>query len=274
VDGQAVALRPEDGQLALSILPGEHHVNIDWRSAQSARFAARPAAVDLHAPASNIATRVELSADRWPLFASGAGVGPAFLYWGELLVFIVVAVLLGRTRSSPLATSEWLLLGLGLSMLSWGVLVLVAAWLYAMRWRERAGVSVSVLSRGRFNALQIGLAVLTLAAAASLVFSGVRYGLLASPDMGVAGPGSGEGAFTWFVDRSRDALPRPTVYSAPMWLYRTLMFAWALWIAVGLARWLRFAWRAWSAQGYWRAPPARPAAPASTGPAPPAPTSA
>jgi len=42
------------------------------------------------------------------------------------------------------------------------------------------------------------------------------------------------------------------VYSLPLWLYRTIMFAWALWIAIALARWLRFAWRAWSAGGIWR----------------------
>ena len=58
-------------------------------------------------------------------------------YWGELLVFILTAVLLGHWAHSPLRAREWLLLGLGLSTLSWTVFALVAAWLFAMRWRGR-----------------------------------------------------------------------------------------------------------------------------------------
>jgi len=261
VDGTAVALRPENGELALSLLPGRHSVDISWRSRVGASLASRPDRVDLHAPASNVQTTLSLSADRWPLFAVGAGVGPAFLYWGELLVFLVVAFVLSRAPYSPLTIGEWLLLGFGLSTLSWGVLVVVAAWLFAMRWRERSSTATT-LARSRFNALQVGLAALTVVAVAALVFSGVRYGLLAAPDMGVAGPGSYAGTFSWFVDRTNATLPQPTLYSLPMWVYRATMFAWALWIAAALVRWLRFSWRAWSMGGYWYGAPVAPQPPA------------
>ena len=225
-------------------------------------MASRPDTLDLRAPSSNVMTTLALPADRWPLMGIGGGVGPAFLYWGELLVFLVVASLLGRWPWSPLRTSEWLVLGLGLSTLSWRVLVTVAAWLFAMRWREQWRGAYDV-KRWQFNMLQCVLAALTLFAVTSLVFSGVRYGLLASPDMGVTGPGSGGNTFSWFVDRATPTLPQPVVYSLPLWVYRTIMFAWALWIALALARWLRFAWRAWSAGGIWRGavlPPTLPAA--------------
>src|SRR2546429_26443 len=138
VDGSPTQIRPDGGELPLSILPGQHTVSIGWRSQQGESPASSPDAVDLRAPSGNVTTNIALLADRWPLVAFGAGVGPAFLYWGELLVFIVVASLLGRWPQSPLRTTEWLLLGLGLSTLSWSVLVTVAAWLFAMRWRERS----------------------------------------------------------------------------------------------------------------------------------------
>ena len=251
VDGEPVAIRPDGGELALAVLPGEHHVELAWRSNTGDRFAAKPEPLDLHTSASNVQTSLSLSPNRWPLFALGDGVGPAFLYWGELLVFLVLAVVLGRLSSSPLSMGEWLLLGMGLSTISWTVLFLVAAWLFAMRWRERT-TALQVMPLSEFNTLQLGLAALTVVAVTSLVFSGVRYGLLATPDMGITGPGSHGSTFSWFVDRASAALPQATVYSVPMWVYRTVMFAWALWIALALARWIRFAWRAWSTGGYWR----------------------
>src|SRR5262249_5583763 len=156
----------------------------------------------MHASASNVETKISLPFDRWPLFATGAGVGPAFLYWSELVVLVVVAVLLGRWPRSPLRTHEWLLLGFGLSTLSWGVLVLVAACLLALDWRQRgtggaravegrvaaaqagsgaaapAGDDVAV-ARWRFNTVQVLLAALTVIAVGTLVFSGIRQSLLA-----------------------------------------------------------------------------------------------
>jgi hypothetical protein len=264
VDGEPVAIRPDDGDLALSVLPGEHNVELVWRSSSGDGFTAKPGPVDLHISASNVQTSLFLSPNRWPLFALGEGVGPAFLYWGELLVFLVVAIVLGRLSNSPLSIGEWLLLGLGLSTISWTVLVLVAVWLFAMRWRERRIASHALTPR-RFNLLQVALAALTVVAITSLVFSGVRYGLLASPDMGVTGPGSHGSSFSWFVDRTSAALPRSTVYSAPMWVYRTIIFAWALWIALALARWSVFAWRAWSSGGYWRTADSTPRSPTADG---------
>lgn len=256
LDGVAVQLRPEKGELPLSLLPGTHAVSIEWILPRGASLRTEAAAVDLRAPASNLRTTLELPADRWPLAAFGRGVGPAVLYWGELVVFLVTAWLLGRWELSPLRSHEWLLLGLGLSTLSWGVLAVVALWLFAMRWRERwQGVEPA----WRFNAVQLLLALFTVIAVGTLVFSGIRYGLLASPDMGVVGPGSAAGTFSWFVDRTEGPLPQPSVLSLPLWVYRTVMFAWALWIAIALARWLRWSWGAWTANGFWRGGPLVPA---------------
>ncbi len=80
----------------------------------------------------------------------------------------------------------------------------------------------------------------------------MRESLLATPDMGIAGPGSVDDTFGWFLDRTESALPQPRVISVPMWVYRALMFAWALWIVVALLRWLRWAWQAWKTNGIWR----------------------
>ena len=249
VDGGSLALRPENGELSIPILPGAHTLQVASTQARGVATVARPPALDLGAPASNVTTTLKLPADRWALFAAGSGVGPAILYWSELVAFLLTAWLVGRSGRSPLATHEWVLLGLGLSTLSWGVLALVALWLFAMKWR--AGWAGAV-SRWQFNLVQGALAVFTLVAVSSLLFSGIRDGLLSTPDMGVTGPGSYGGSYAWFVDRTDGTLPQPAVVSLPLWVFKTLVFAWAVWAAFAVLRWLRTAWHAWRSGGYWR----------------------
>jgi hypothetical protein len=118
-----------------------------------------------------------------------------------------------------------------------------------MSWR--AGWRADV-KRWRFNLVQSVLAIATVIAVSSLVFSGIRYGLFSTPDMGVTGPGTFTGNFAWFRDRTIAALPRPEVISVPMWIYKTLIIVWALWVVAALVRWLKWAWQSWSAGGYWR----------------------
>ena len=52
--------------------------------------------------------------------------------------------------------------------------------------------------------------------------------------------------------QSRGAVEGPTLISVPMWVYRGLFFAWALWMAFALVRWLRWAFNAWKSGGLWR----------------------
>ncbi len=248
VDGQSIALRPQNGELAIALLPGSHELGIDWQSDAGVRVLSRAPAVDLGSAASNIRTQLHIPADRWSLFAFGPGIGPAILFWSELLVFVVAAVLLGRLRRSPLTTQEWLLLGLGLSTFSWAVLILFAAWMFVMRWRSTWEGNVS---RPRFNWIQVGLGVLSVIALVSLV-AAIPFGLLASPDMRVQGFGSGGNTFNWFVDQSPGILPQPGVLSVSLWWYKLAMLAWALWLSFALLRWLPWAWRALTANGLWR----------------------
>ncbi len=251
IDGQPQQIRPEQGKLSIGLLPGEHKVEIRWRVPRGAGFRSGTEPVNLNANASNVSSSIEMPQDRWTLLAlaGGAGVGPAVLYWGELVAFLVTAWALGRWRRSPLRPYEWFLLGIGLSTLSAAVFATVVVWVLAMSWRASWQPDVS---RWRFNLVQSILALATVIAVSSLVFSGIRYGLFSTPDMGVTGPGSYAGNFAWFRDRTVAALPRPEVISVPLWTYKTLIIVWALWVVAALVRWLKWAWQSWSAGGYWR----------------------
>jgi hypothetical protein len=124
----------------------------------------------------------------------------------------------------------------------------VVVWLFAFDWRGRGA---QPRNESFFNLSQIGLVVLTLVALVSLI-SAVPQGLLGSPDMHVTGNGSTAQGLQWFADRSNDVLPQASAISVPLWVYKTLMLLWALWLANALIGWLRDAFAAWTRDGYWR----------------------
>jgi hypothetical protein len=261
-DGQNLNLRPQAGKLSLPIVPGTQHFEIRFRDPAEMRWLVRTPTVALGLPAANISLAMQLPRDRWLLAAFGPQVGPAVLYWGELIVMVLIAYALARTRRTRLKFRDWLLLGLGFSTFSWGALLAVVAWLFAFDWRGRSPQSNN---ESMFNLSQIGLALLTLIALICLV-SAIPQGLLGEPDMHVTGNGSSAQSLQWFADRSADALPAAIAISLPLWVYKVLMLAWALWLANALIGWLRDGFAAWTQGGYWRQSPKPVVAPAVAAP--------
>jgi hypothetical protein len=257
-NNQALNLRPQDGKLTLPLTPGIDAFEIRFRHTGDLASTAHTPDIALGLPAANIDLSLNLPADRWLIATWGPRVGPAVLYWGELVVMVIVAYALSRTRRTKLRFIDWLLLGFGFSTFSWGALVIVVAWLFAFDWRSRTALG----SNRVFNLTQVALAALTIFAVLCLV-SAIPQGLLGQPDMHVSGYASDAHALRWFADRSEDALPRATAISIPMWVYKVLMLLWALWLANALMGWLRDAFTAWTRDGYWRAD-VKPVAPTET----------
>ena len=247
-DGQVLNVRPLDGKVSLPITPGQHGFAVAFRENADLGARTRTPAVSLGVPAANITLTASLPEDRWLLATWGPRVGPAVLYWGELVVMILVAFALSRTRRAKLTFVGWLFLGIGFSTFSWTALIVVVAWLFAFDWRGRTTLASSTA----FNLAQIGLAALTVIALLCLI-SAIPQGLLGQPDMHVTGYGSSAHALQWFDDRSADALPQAMAITLPLWVYKVLMLLWALWLANALIGWLRNAFAAWTTDGYWRA---------------------
>jgi hypothetical protein len=222
-------------------------VIVEFSRGDGVGLVSRSPAVDLGVAGTNVRTNLTVPHDRWILFAWGRGVGPAILYWGELALFVVVALALGRVRRTPLRTRDWLLLGLGLSTFSWWVLIVFGAWLFVLDRRHE----ISIQKRWQFNTAQVLLAAFSLAALGVLI-SAIPYGLLGEPDMGVLYDGYPE-HLPWFMDRTTPQLPQPFVVSVSIWFYKLAMLLWALWLSFALLRWLPWAWRQYSSAGVWRA---------------------
>lgn len=247
VDGAAVNARPIDQRLSVPVRPGAQTIEVRLRDTAEPGLRAHTPAISLGLPAANIDLRAQLPRDRWLLAAFGPAVGPAVLFWGELVVMIVVAVLLSRWRRSPLKLHQWLLLGLGFSTFSWIALAFVVAWLFAFEARRHGAAAKNWV----FNLGQLGLVALT-AIALGCLFASIHNGLLGEPDMVVSGYDSYARSLHWFADRSGDVLPVAGVVSLPLWVYNVVMLVWALWLAWAVVGWLRSGFKAWTEGGYWR----------------------
>jgi hypothetical protein len=205
--------------------------------------------VDLGAPAGNIELSMSRPRDRWLLATSGPQLGPAVLYWTEVAVLLLVAVILGRIGLTPLKTWQWLVLGLGFSTFSWAALALVVIWLFTCGARERFGVAG--LNSWQFNVAQVVIATTTVLALLAII-SALPQGLLGTPDMHVAGHSSDAARLAWFADRSSAEIPLATAFTVPMWIYKAMILIWALWLSFALVRWMPWVWKCFSSDGFWR----------------------
>jgi hypothetical protein len=252
-DGQTLALNPHDGHVTLPVQPGTQTFTLRFRNAAPIGMSTATPEVALDAPSANIRLSLALPQDRWVLWTWGPRIGPAVLYWAQLVMLLIVAIALARFAPTPLRWWQWLLLGLGFSTFAWSAAVLVALWLIVLGLRARS-TRVPVLSRAYFNVVQVAIATLTIVALLCLI-AAVPAGLLGRPDMHIAGNASSAWSLHWFADQSDGALPRAGAFTVPLWCYKLAILAWSLWLANALIGWLHWGFHAWMQGGYWKSVP-------------------
>jgi len=246
INGRPQPLRQEGRKLTLPINPTKQDISVTWQEPTAISAILKMSDVDLGADSVNSNLRVTLGKDRWVLFTFGPTFGPIILFWGVLIVILLVSFGLGKVTLTPLKNWQWFLLLVGLSQIPMEAAGLVIGWLMLLGWRA----SQSSEQTRYFNFLQISLGLLTLVAL-SVLFSAVAQGLLNAPDMQVTGNRSSALQLNWYQDRSASTLPAATVISLPLIVYRLLMLAWALWLASALLNWLKWGWGCFSSNGLW-----------------------
>jgi len=248
LDGRDHPAQPDGDRLVFAVEPGSHEVTVNWSQEAAGGLLARAPQVHVGENASNIEFEWELPDHRWVLWAWGPRWGPVVTVWQYLLVLLLAALVLARL-STPLRRHDWFLLGLGLTQIPPGVTVLLVLWL----------VGLSIRGRGKPKAwwihdvAQLGLIGLTLVAF-GILYAAIYQGLVADPDLGVLGAGSHGQSLRWFADHSGPALPTPGVLWLPIWVWRTTMLLWALWLASRLLKWLRWGWEQFSTGGLLSVP--------------------
>jgi hypothetical protein len=249
IDGKSLPVRLEEGAVVVPLHPGRRSVEVEWHQASSGDLLTRAPEVNVGGEAVNARVSFQMPRDRWILWTGGPRLGPAVLFWSYLAVVVLAAIGLGRVPWTPLRTRHWLLLGLGLTQVHPLAAVLVVGWLLALGLRGRQPFPVD--GRARFDGAQVLLVVWTAAALAAMYFA-IQKGLLGIPDMQIAGNGSTALGLHWMQDRIPELMPSAWVLSLPLFTFRILMLAWALWLALSLLGWLRWGWRCFSRDGIWR----------------------
>ncbi len=247
IKGKIQPIRQEGRRVALPVIPGQQNLELKWIEAQGMTTRYKSSGVDLGAASVNASVDIHLPSNRWPLLVGGEQlVGPAVLFWSVLIIIVLVAFGLSRTGLTTLRFYHWLLLGIGMSMSNLAAGLVVVGWLIALDLRKKA----ATIEGGRFNLIQVGIAVLTVAAVASLVFA-ISGGLLGHPDMNIIGNGSNSGLLRWYQDVSDSTIPQAWVFSIPMLTYRLAMLTWALWISFWLVGILKWAWQQFTVPTLW-----------------------
>ncbi|PIE61620.1 MAG: hypothetical protein CSA29_02380 [Desulfobacterales bacterium] len=248
INNRVQPIRQNGRQVALPITPGLQEIRLTWMDPTGIATRYQSPAVDLGVPSANAGIDLHLPRNRWPLFIGGDHLmGPAVLFWSVLITIAILSLGLTKTGWTPLNVLQWFLLWVGMSMSHPGAGLLVTTWLIALHFRKRAGH----LKGGAFNAIQVGLIVLTLFAATALVFA-ISNGLLGHPDMNIRGNGSSSSLLRWYHDLSTPGLPRAWVISIPMMAYRLAMLAWALWISFWLLGILKWGWQRFTQPVIWQ----------------------
>jgi hypothetical protein len=250
IGGAEQPLRQEGRRVPIPLAPGTREVELAWREPRGVSSWLRGPEIDLGLPSVNAHVVLEVPQSRWVLFVGGPRLGPTVLFWPVLAVVAGLALALGRVTWTPLRARHWLGLGVGLTQAPLPAAALVVLWLLALGWRGRLSEPERTRSGLAFDALQVVLVGLTVAALVALVFA-IQMGLLGTPAMQIAGNGSDASALRWYQDRAGPVLPRPWLLSVSIWVYRGAMLAWSLWVAQALLGWLRWGFRQWSAGGAW-----------------------
>jgi hypothetical protein len=258
VDGATRTARVKEGGVELHLDPGTHHVALAFQRAAGIGYHYRSPSVRVGQALTNVTTTLHVPQDRWLLWAMGPNWGPAILFWGYVALVILVAWGLSRVPESPLASHEWMLLGLGLTQVEAAVGLVVVGWLFAIAYRARRAFA----ARWAFNFAQVGLVLFTAVALACLA-SAVHRGLVVQPDMQVAGMQSSNRVLNWYLDRTGGGFPIVGIVSLPLWIYKGVMLVWALWLAASLLRWLGRGVNAFRSQGAWRSATRRPRPPSA-----------
>jgi hypothetical protein len=248
IDNQPAQFRQQGGAITYTIKPGHQALRLDWQQPEGIATWQGVPTINLGGNAANVHLVINLPSNRWLLWARGPAWGPAILFWGYLIVILLVAIALAKAPQNPLRRWQWVLLALGLTQLPVPAILAIVGWFFALSFREKYPPPERPIV---YDLVQLALVCWTFVALASL-YGAVHQGLLVQPEMQVMGTGSSDTQLIWYADRVAEMLPHAHVLSVSIWVWKISMLLWSLWLASSLIKWLPWAWRCFNVHGIWK----------------------
>ena len=249
ISGKSQPISQQDRNVTIPLNPGVQQVELEWQQETASRIITHSPSVDVGTEVVNAYTTFNIPQNRWILFTGGPVMGPAVLFWSYLVVIVIAGILLGRIKWTPLGTTSWILLGLGLTQVIPILAIIIAGWFLAIGIRKK---TVQNQRAWIFNTTQLMLVIWFVFAMTGLWFS-IQRGLLGIPDMQIQGNISSDLILNWTQDRVASALPATWVVSLHIFVFKGLMLLWALWLAYSLIlKWLPWAWGCFSEGGIFK----------------------
>ncbi|MFV1974989.1 MAG: hypothetical protein ACC651_04535, partial [Candidatus Scalindua sp.] len=102
INGVQQSIRQEGESVTLPLVPGSQNIELLFQQPGSIRQFFRTPKINLGVESVNARIQLNIPHIRWVLFTGGPNLGPAVLFWGVVLVVILISIGLGRIKSTPL----------------------------------------------------------------------------------------------------------------------------------------------------------------------------
>ena len=252
VNGRALSQPSAEEDQPLEVgIPLRHGMNdarIVWEETEQNLLHIQTPEVNLNAPFVNMTQSISDLSKRWVVWTYGPDSGPYVKLWAVLAGMLLLAWVMAKALPAPLSFAGWFVLALGFTQSAPIAFLLPVGWILLLKWREQHGEK---LNRVRFNATQVGIVVLSLFVVSAL-FTVVKVGLLGTPEVYIEGNHSSSFFLQWYQDTGTNTPTEAGACTLPMWVFRVLMMAWALWTALWLMRTFKWAWQSFTTGGYWK----------------------
>ena len=237
---------------------GDHVYRVSWRMEEPLGWFYRTPELAISESSRNVSHTVQLAKNRWILFLGGPALGSAVLFWGVVIVTVLVGLTLTYLPRFPLSKLDAILIAVGATLANIWALLFVALWTLGIWWRART--KLDDLPLYAYRLIQIALGLLTVIGLLALFFT-VLSALQSPPDMYITSSSILTDRSTyspldahflrWFADESTVNLTTAWVFSLPFWVYQLTMLAWSLWLVFALIKWVRATVTALSVPMLW-----------------------
>jgi len=246
INNQLTPIKLKDHALDIPLEVGSNRIKLEWTDEAAISSFYQVPNIILTGQGANVNLHIKLPPRRWILALGGPSFGPVVLFWGKLLLLLLAAYLLARSKLTYLSTWQWCLLTLGLTQIPLTGLLIVMAFFIVIGMRNRF-----TLKPLWHNLTLLGTLFLTLLTAGTFV-SILSAGLLDGPQMEILGNNSYASQLNWYQDRLVGNLPHAWVFSTPEYVFKLLMLFWGLWLAFFLIKQGPIIWASLSHQGLWK----------------------